>query len=97
MKLVLGAFLVAHALVHASYLAPAPPRTAGGQERPFEMTRSWLVTGAGLDPALVRMIGTALVLTTIALLVAAGLWTVGGSFRRGGGRFSSLAARSHRP
>lgn len=77
MKFLLGAFLVGHALVHASYLAPAPPRTADGPEWPFEMARSWLVTAAGLDPALVRTLGTALVLTTIALLVAAGLSTVG--------------------
>jgi hypothetical protein len=41
------------------------------------MARSWLVTGAGLDPALVRTLGTAMVLATIALLIAAGLSTVG--------------------
>lgn len=77
MKFVLGAFLVGHALIHTSYLAPAPPQTADGPEWPFEMARSWLVTGAGLDPALVRALGTATVLATIALLVAAGLSTVG--------------------
>ena len=77
MMLLLGAFLIGHALVHASYLSPAPPATAEGPEWPFEMARSWLVTGAGLDPALVRTLGTALVVTTIALLVAAGLSTVG--------------------
>ena len=77
MMFLLGALLIGHALVHASYLTPAPPRTAGGPEWPFEMARSWLVTGAGLDPALVRTLGTVLVVTTIALLVAAGLSTVG--------------------
>ncbi len=77
MKFLLAAFLIGHALVHAAYLSPAPPRTADGPEWPFEMARSWLVTGAGLDPALVRAFGTALVLTTIALIVAAGLSTVG--------------------
>ena len=77
MKLLLAAFLVGHALIHASYLSPAPPRTANGPEWPFEMARSWLVTGAGLEPQLVRALGTALVLATIALLVAAGLSTVG--------------------
>jgi hypothetical protein len=77
MNFLLGAFLVGHALIHASYLTPAPPRTADGPEWPFEMAQSWLVTGAGLDPAVVRTLGTALVLTTIALLVAAGLSTVG--------------------
>jgi hypothetical protein len=77
MKLLLAAFLAAHALIHASYLTPAPPRTADGPEWPFEMAHSWLVTGAGLDPALVRALGTALVVTTLALLLAAGLATVG--------------------
>jgi hypothetical protein len=77
MKFLLAAFLVGHALVHVSYLSPAPPRTADGPEWPFEMAHSWLVTGAGLDPALVRALGTALVLATVALFVAAGLSTVG--------------------
>jgi hypothetical protein len=77
MNLLLGAFLVGHAMIHFSYLAPAPARTADGPEWPFEMARSWLVTGIGLDPTLVRAFGTALVIATIALLVAAGLATVG--------------------
>jgi hypothetical protein len=77
MNLLLGAFLAAHALIHVSFLTPAPPRTAGGPEWPFEMARSWLVTGAGLDAALIRALGTALVVATIALLAAAGLATVG--------------------
>jgi len=41
------------------------------------MGHSWLVTGAGLDPALVRALGTAMALATVALVVAAGLSTVG--------------------
>ena len=77
MNLLLGAFLFGHALIHASYMSPAPPRTADGPEWPFEMARSWLVTGIGADPALVRALGTGLVIATIALLVAAGLATVG--------------------
>ena len=77
MTLLLGAFLIGHALVHLTYLSPAPPRTADGPVWPFEMAHSWLVTGAGLDPALVRTIGTAMVLTTVVLLVAAGLATFG--------------------
>jgi hypothetical protein len=77
MKIVLGAFLIGHALIHALYLSPAPPRTADGPEWPFEMGQSWLVTVADLDPALVRTLGTAMVLATLALLVAAGLATIG--------------------
>jgi hypothetical protein len=77
MKWLLGALLVAHGFIHVSYLTPAPPRTAGGPEWPFELTRSWLVTGLSLDPGLVRGLGVALVATTVALLVGAGLATVG--------------------
>ena len=77
MKLLLAAFLAAHGLIHISYLTPAPPRTAGGPEWPFELARSWLVTGAGLDPGVARAAGTALVALTVALLVTAALAAVG--------------------
>jgi len=77
MKLVLAAFLAAHALIHASYLTPAPLRTAGGPEWPFELTRSWLVTALQLDPALARMLGIGLAGSTVAILVAAALATAG--------------------
>lgn len=77
MKLLLAAVLAAHAFIHVSYLTPVPARTAGGPEWPFEMAKSWAVTALGLDPALVRALGTALVIVTIALLVAAALATAG--------------------
>ena len=77
MKLLLAGFLVAHALIHASYMTPAPPKTAGGPEWPFELTRSWLVTGLQLDPAIARSLGVVLVAATATLLVAAGLATAG--------------------
>jgi hypothetical protein len=77
MKLMLGAFLLAHALIHVSYLTPAPPQTAGGPEWPFAMARSWLVTGIGLDVGVIRALGVGLVVATIALLGAAALATVG--------------------
>ena len=77
MKLVLAAFLAAHALIHTSYLNPAPPRTAGGPEWPFELTRSWLVTAAGLDPATARIVGIAMVSVTVVLIVASAMATAG--------------------
>jgi hypothetical protein len=77
MKLLLAAFLAAHALIHVSYLTPAPPRTADGPEWPFELSRSWLVTALQLDPAVARAIGTALVGGTVVLLVAAALAAAG--------------------
>jgi len=76
-KLLLAGFLLAHALIHVSYLTPAPPRTAGGPEWPFELARTWLVTGLQLDPAIARSLGVALIAVTATLLVAAALATVG--------------------
>ena len=77
MQLILALFLAAHGLIHASYLSPAPPRTAGGPEWPFELTRSWLVTGLQFDPALVRGAGVGLVAAAILLFLLAGLSTGG--------------------
>ncbi len=77
MKLLLAGFLVAHALIHLSYLTPAPPRTAGGPEWPFELHRSWLVTAFSSIPDWCARSGTALVAGTATLLVAAGLATGG--------------------
>ena len=75
MKLILAAILAAHALIHASYLTPVPPQTAGGPEWPFDLARSWLVTGANLEPSLVRPLGIALVAATVVLLIAAAMST----------------------
>jgi hypothetical protein len=41
------------------------------------MARSWSATRFGVDPAVVRSVGTALVIATVATLIAAGLATVG--------------------
>ena len=60
-----AAFIAAHGLIHASYLSPTPARTAGGPEWPFELGRSWLVSGLGLDAGAVRLIGTVLIAVTV--------------------------------
>ncbi len=77
MKLVLAVFLAAHALIHVSYLTPAPPQTAGGPAWPFQADHSWLITRFGLDPTLVRSLAVVLVAATIAAFLAAGLATLG--------------------
>jgi len=77
MNLLLALFLAAHGLIHASFLSPAPPRTAGGPEWPFEMTRSWLVTGLQLDPGIVRGAGAGLVAASVGLLLLAALSSIG--------------------
>lgn len=77
MKLLIAALLAGHALIHASYLSPAPPQTAGGPEWPFAMGRSWLVTGLHVEPRLVTSIGTLLIVATVAVLLLAALATLG--------------------
>ena len=82
--LLLAAFLLGHATIHASFLAPRPPATAGGPAWPFELGRSWILTPIGLQPDLTRILGMALVALTVggfALaviaelgLLPAGLW-----------------------
>lgn len=74
---VLGGFLVAHGLIHFLFVVPAPATTAGGAEWPFDMTQSWLVTGAGLDMGPVRVIGAALIGIVAIGFLLAGLATVG--------------------
>jgi hypothetical protein len=75
MRYLLGLFLVGHALIHFGYLSPTPPRTAGGPEWPFEMSRSWLVTNLNVSAELVRPIGVLLVVAAVVALVGAGLAT----------------------
>jgi hypothetical protein len=77
LKLLFAAFLAAHGLIHASYLSPTPARTAGGPEWPFEMGRSWLVSGLGLDAGAVRLIGTVLIAVTVTAFLLAALSTAG--------------------
>ena len=86
----LGAFLVAHGLVHLLFVVPQPATSAEGSGAaawPFDMSRSWLVTGAGLDINLVHVVGLALIcavsvgfllagLATVGILVPAGWWPV---------------------
>jgi hypothetical protein len=74
--LLIGGFLVAHGLIHASYLAPAPPAT-GGPAWPFAMADSWLINRVGMDAGLVRVVGTVLVAEAVLGFAIAGLAVLG--------------------
>ena len=68
----LALFLLAHGLIHASFVSPRPPAPAGGPEWPFELTRSWALSPLGLDGDAGRVLGFVLLaITLVALLVAA--------------------------
>jgi hypothetical protein len=80
----LAAVLIGHGMVHTMF-AISPAVTSGGPEWPFDMARSWAVTGAGLDLNVVRALGVTLVvivaggfalaaLSTVGLVIPAGWW-----------------------
>ncbi len=76
----LAGLLVGHGLIHGLFLVPRPQPAASasaGGEWPFDMARSWLVTTAGLDLSLVRIIGIALIAVVVVGFVLGGLSTVG--------------------
>ncbi len=77
-RLAVAGFLLAHAVIHVSFLAPAPPATAAASPAwPFTMTHSWLFIRLDVAPEAARSVGTALVATTIAGFALAALCAIG--------------------
>ncbi len=81
----LAAVLVGHGIVHVVFAGYTPAATEAGPEWPFDMAKSWAVTGVGLDLNAVRLIGLALTaivavgfalgaLSTVGLVVPSGWW-----------------------
>jgi hypothetical protein len=76
-RLAIAAFLLAHAAIHAGFVSPRPPATAGGPPWPFDTARSWALTGVGLDAGLGRSIAVALVAVTFVAFAVAELTALG--------------------
>lgn len=79
-KWLLAALLFAHGWVHVMFVFPRPEgaaATAGGTEWPFDMGRSWLIDGAGVDAGLLRTLGIVLIIATLVTFFLAALSTVG--------------------
>lgn len=76
-KLLVALFLLAHAAIHASYVSPRPPATAGGPAWPFELGRSWLLSPLGASPDATRIVGTALLAVTLAAFALAAVSALG--------------------
>jgi len=72
----LAGLLIGHGVVHLMFAAPSPAATEGGPEWPFEMARAWVVSGAGLDLTVARVVGVALIGIVVIGLALAGLATV---------------------
>jgi hypothetical protein len=73
----LAALLLGHGLVHLMFAVPAPAATGGGPDWPFDMARSWAITGPGVDPDVVRGVGVALIAIVVGGFALAALATVG--------------------
>jgi hypothetical protein len=69
-----GAVLVAHGAVHLLFAVPAPSAT-GGPRWPFDLSRTWAVTGPA--PTAVRLVGWALIVITVLGFALAGLCAIG--------------------
>jgi hypothetical protein len=76
-NLVIAGLLLAHGLIHGSYLSPRPPATAGGPAWPFDLDRSRLLGALGYRGTLPRAVGVALVALTLAGFALAALATLG--------------------
>jgi hypothetical protein len=75
-QLLLAAFLIAHALIHAGFLSPRPT-TASGPAWPFALDQSWLLKPMGVDASLARGLGTTLIAVLVAGYGAASLAILG--------------------
>ena len=76
-RLAFAGFLLAHALIHFAFIAPAPPETADGPAWPFSTDGSWLFARRGVSSDTTRVIALALVATTIAGFALAALSVIG--------------------
>ena len=75
--LAVAGLLLAHGLVHVSFLSPRPPATAGGPTWPFDLRQSLLLRMLGLRAVPPRALGMALVAVTVGGYVLAALAQLG--------------------
>ena len=75
--LVLAGLLLAHGLIHLGFIAQRPPATAGGPEWPFELSRSWLLTGFGVPVAIAERFGRGLVTGSVVGFALAAVVVLG--------------------
>lgn len=77
MKTIFGLFLIAHALIHSSFISPQPEQKPGAPAWPFDITKSPLLTPIGVTPEALKTIGLILTLVATIGFVASGLGWMG--------------------
>ena len=76
-SLLVALLLVAHALVHASFVSPAPPPKPGAPQWPFDLAHSWVLSPLGLGAWATQALGVALLAVVLVGLAVAALSVVG--------------------
>lgn len=74
----LGAFLIAHGLVHVMYFVPEP-QDQSGLDWPFHLDRSWVLSGQAMRAVgsiLAALAVVAFLVAAVAVLVDAAWWTM---------------------
>jgi hypothetical protein len=85
MSWLVALFLVAHALIHVSFVSPRPAATAGGPQWPFDLSHSWALAPVGLEGDATRLLGVALIALVVTGFAVAAMATLG---VLGGGAFA---------
>ncbi len=76
-SIVVALVLVAHGLIHASFVSPAPPSKPGAPQWPFDLAHSWALSPLGLDASVTRTVGITLLVAVLVGYVAAALAVLG--------------------
>lgn len=76
-RLLVAAFLVAHAAIHAGFLSPRPAEVAGAPTWPFDLGRSWVLTPIGVQAEALRPVGMALFVVTLGGFALGAVATLG--------------------
>lgn len=76
-SLLVALALVAHGLIHASFVSPAPPPKPGAPQWPFDLAHSWVLTPLGLGATVTHAVGVVLLVVILAGYVVAALSVIG--------------------
>lgn len=76
-RLLVAAFLLAHAAIHAGFVSPRPVAKPGAPPWPFDLNRSWVFSRLRVRPQVVGALGLALVAATLGGFALAAVATLG--------------------